>query len=66
MKRLNVSRPGMEEGASVICEYLSTGKEPLIDSEHALHVLEIIEAARESQKGGIRVQLKSSFRWPVL
>jgi Predicted dehydrogenases and related proteins len=55
-----------EEGASVICEYLSTGKEPLIDAEHALHVLEIIEAARESQKGGIRVLLKSSFRWPVL
>ncbi len=55
-----------EEGASVICEYLSTGKEPLIDAEHALHVLEIIEAARESQKRGIRVQLKSSFRWPVL
>ncbi|WP_436416048.1 Gfo/Idh/MocA family protein [Petrimonas sp.] len=55
-----------EEGASVICEYLSTGKEPLIDAEHALHVLEIIEAARKSQEEGIRIKLKSSFKWPVL
>ena len=37
-----------QQGASVIAECLATGKEPLIAVEHALHVLEIIEAARAS------------------
>ncbi|MDU1892598.1 MAG: Gfo/Idh/MocA family oxidoreductase [Dysgonomonas sp.] len=55
-----------EEGASVICEYMATGKELLINAEHTLHVLEIIEAARLSQKEGKRVNLKSSFKWPVI
>jgi len=55
-----------EEGASVICEYLATGKEPRINAEHALHVLEIIEATRQSQSEGRRIQLKSAFNWPVV
>ncbi|MDR1624801.1 MAG: Gfo/Idh/MocA family oxidoreductase [Tannerellaceae bacterium] len=55
-----------EEGASVICQCLATGKEPLINAEHALHVLEIIEAARLSQAQGKRISLKSSFKWPVI
>jgi predicted dehydrogenase len=55
-----------EEGASVICEHLSTGKELLITSEHALHVLEIIEGARKSQETGQRVSLQSAFKWPVI
>lgn len=55
-----------EEGASVICESIATGREPLIDAEHALHVLEIIEAARLSQKEGKRISLKSSFKWPII
>jgi len=55
-----------QEGAATICEYLATGKEPLINAEHALHVLEIMEAARLSQIEGKRIQLKSSFRWPVI
>lgn len=55
-----------EEGASAICESMVTGKEPLINTEHALHVLEIIEAARLSQKEGKRIALKSSFKWPVV
>ncbi len=55
-----------EEGASEICRCMATGKEPLINAEHALHVLEIIEAARQSQAEGRRIQLKSSFRWPVI
>jgi len=54
-----------EEGASTICEYLATGKEPLINTEHALHVLEIIEAARLSQVEGKRIPLKSTFKWPM-
>lgn len=55
-----------QQGASVICESLATGKEPLINAEHALHVLEIIEAARASQATGKRIELKSKFPWPVV
>ncbi|MBA4165950.1 MAG: Gfo/Idh/MocA family oxidoreductase [Chitinophagaceae bacterium] len=56
-----------QEGASVICEFLATGKkEPLINVEHSLHVLEIIEAARNSQSTGKRIALKSAFPWPVV
>ena len=55
-----------QEGASVIAECLATGKEPLIDAEHALHVLHIIEAARESQSTGRRVAISSKFKWPMV
>jgi len=54
-----------EQGASVIAEALATGKEPLITAEHALHVLEIIEAARKSGVTGNRIALQSTFKWPV-
>ncbi len=54
-----------EQGASVVAECLATGREPLITATHALHVLEIIEAARSSQETGRRVSLKSSFPWPL-
>ena len=52
-------------GATVIAECMATGKEPRINAEHALHVLEIIQAARESQATGKRVDLVSSFVWPM-
>ena len=55
-----------QQGATVISESLVTGKEPLIAVEHALHVLEIIEAARESGASGKRINLKSTFKWPVV
>jgi len=54
-----------EQGASVVAECLATGKEPRIHPEHALHVLEIIEAARRSQRKGARIPLRSSFPWPL-
>lgn len=54
-----------EQGASVVAECLATGKEPLITARHALHVLEIIEAARASQETGKRIALKSTFNWPL-
>jgi predicted dehydrogenase len=54
-----------QQGASVIAEALATGKEPRINAEHALHVLEIIEAARESQATGKRINLQSTFKWPM-
>lgn len=55
-----------EQGASVISQSMATGTEPLIAAEHALHVLEIIEAARASQATGKRILLKSTFKFPVV
>ena len=54
-----------QEGASVIAESLVKDTEPLIQTEHSLHVLEIIEAARKSQKEGRRIALASTFEWPI-
>lgn len=64
-----VSDPGSyvwQEGATVISESLSKGIEPLIASEHALHVLEIIEAARESGSSGKKIKMESVFKWPLV
>ncbi len=55
-----------QEGASVISKSMATGEEPLIQAEHSLHVLEIIEAARKSQAEGKRIQLQSTFKWPIV
>ena len=55
-----------QEGASVISESLVKGSDPLIHVEHALHVLEIIEAARKSGKEGNKIRLESSFKWPLV
>jgi predicted dehydrogenase len=55
-----------QQGASVIAESLATHLEPLINAEHALHVLEIMEAARESQATGKRITLQSVFPYPVV
>jgi predicted dehydrogenase len=55
-----------QQGATVIGESLVNKTEPLINVEHALHVLEIIEAARESSASGKKILLKSSFPWPVV
>ena len=46
-----------QQGASMVAECLATGKEPLFTPEHALHVVEIICAARESQATGRRIDL---------
>jgi len=53
-------------GAAMAAECLSSGKEMLVTPEHALHVIEIITAARESSKSGKRIELKSTFKWPVV
>jgi predicted dehydrogenase len=55
-----------QEGARVTGESIITGVEPKINVEHALHVLEIIEAARKSSATGMKVKLKSSFPFPVI
>ncbi len=55
-----------QQGASVISESIAEGFEPLINVEHSLHILEIIEAARESQSTGQRIRLVSGFPYPVI
>jgi predicted dehydrogenase len=55
-----------QQGAALAAECLVTGKELLATPEHALHVLEIITAARESSATGKRVTLTSTFKWPVI
>jgi predicted dehydrogenase len=55
-----------QQGASLVCETLAIGKEQLFTPEHALHVVEIMTAARESQRTGRRIDLKSTFKWPVV
>jgi len=55
-----------QQGAGIVAECLATGKQPPFTPEHALHVVEIMIAARESQKTGQRVPLKSTFRWPIV
>jgi len=55
-----------QQGAALAAECLVTGKELLVTPEHALHVLEIITAARESSATGRRVTLASTFKWPIV
>lgn len=53
-------------GATLAAESLATEKPLLINPEHALHVLEVIQAARESQDSGRRIHLRSSFSRPIV
>jgi predicted dehydrogenase len=55
-----------QQGASLVAETLVTGNEQLFTPEHALHVVDIIVAARESQRTGRRIDLQSTFKWPVI
>jgi len=55
-----------QQGATVTGESLINNTEPLINVEHALHVLEIMEAARESSASGKKINLKSTFPWPIV
>ncbi|HJS09439.1 MAG TPA: Gfo/Idh/MocA family oxidoreductase [Pirellulales bacterium] len=55
-----------QQGASLAAETLATGKEWLFTPEHALHVVEIIVAARKSHETGRRIDLTSTFKWPIV
>ncbi len=55
-----------QEGATRVGESLVTHVEPRIHVEHALHVLEIIEASRVSSSTGRKIPLKSRFPWPMV
>jgi predicted dehydrogenase len=55
-----------QQGAILAAECLVTVKELLVTPEQALHVLEIITAARESSATGKRIALTSTFKWPIV
>src|SRR6185436_11727937 len=55
-----------QQGGALAAECLATGRELLVTPEQALHVLEIITAARESSATGRRITLTSTFKWPIL
>ncbi len=67
-KLMSADKGGYEwqEGARVVGESLIKNIEPRINVEHALHVLEIIEAARRSSSEGIKIKLESKFPWPMV
>jgi predicted dehydrogenase len=54
-----------QQGGALAAECLVTGRELIVTPEQALHVLEIITAARESSATGKRVKLSSTFQWPL-
>jgi predicted dehydrogenase len=55
-----------QQGAALAAESLVTGKKLLVTPEQALHVLEIITGARKSQETGKRIELTSTFPWPIV
>ena len=67
-KLMSTDKGGYEwqEGARVVGESLVKHNEPRINVEHALHVLEIIEAARRSSAEGKKIKLTSKFSWPMV
>ena len=55
-----------QSGATYIAECLAKGEKPMLRGEHALHVLEVMLAAKRSAQTGQRVQIASTFSWPLL
>jgi predicted dehydrogenase len=56
---------GWAGGARHVARCLLTGEKSLITAEHALHVLEVMNACHESQRTGKRIDVKSTFAWPI-
>jgi|688.fasta_scaffold104639_2 predicted dehydrogenase len=54
-----------ENGASLAAEALATGRDLPLTAEHAIHVLEILQAALQSQDTGRRVKMETTFTWPI-
>lgn len=55
-----------EGGPGYVAECLVTGKTSLMTPEHALHVLEVMNACFESQRTGRRIKIESKFPWPII
>jgi len=54
-----------QNGGAYIAERIATGRPSLVTAEHALHVLEVMEACHESQRTGRRIAIESAFKWPL-
>lgn len=54
-----------QQGASLAAKALLGGGDPPFRPEHALHVVEVMSAARAAQQTGERVSIRSTFKWPV-
>jgi predicted dehydrogenase len=54
-----------QNGGAHIAECLATGKKSLITPEHGFHVLEVMAECHESQRTGRRINIESTFHWPL-
>jgi predicted dehydrogenase len=52
-------------GPGYVSDCMLNGKPSLITAEHGLHILEVMNAALESQDTGRRVKVNSTFKWPL-
>ena len=55
-----------QHGASYVGRCMLTGEKSLITAEHALHVLEVIQACRESHRTGRYIDIQTRFNWPII
>lgn len=55
-----------QEGATKVGESIINKTEPKINVEHALHVLEVMEAARKSSATGTKIKMQSTFNYPIM
>ena len=55
-----------QEGATKVGESILSKTESKINVEHALHVLEVMEAARKSSATGTKIKMQSTFKFPIL
>ena len=54
-----------QNGGAYIAERIATGRPSLVTAEHALHVLEVMDACHESSRTGKRIDIESAFKWPL-
>jgi len=54
-----------QNGGAYIAERIATGRQSLVTAEHALHVLEVMDACHESSRTGKRIDIESTFKWPL-
>jgi predicted dehydrogenase len=55
-----------QHGASYVARCMLSGKRSLITAEHALHVLEVMLACRESYRTGRYIDIETRFGWPII
>ena len=55
-----------QHGASYVGKCMLSGQQSLVRPEHALHVLEVMLACRESYNTGRYVDIRTTFDWPII